>query len=312
MRFDLPRDHGERRPRPADAPLRRLDPPGPADSADPAAAERAGYAGDGTGFALDRPLARLNGRPGRETPWDALGAFLADADANLPFISIDDAPARVRTAVAGGDRPWLVSVRDAPTDIQYVFAALDGGIGHGVERHEGWLTPEQLIRRVTRLEDPAQLNRADRERSRDAYTGRLHSSGRHATRFTGPDAFATAFVRALSHPAVRAVLDRPPHQLGPPRPAMIPIADLLGPDGHRFCAGFTLDPVGGSNSKARVQREQWAVERATGRVPTVPHPSASPITSFAGGDVVIPFGRRNSNEPFQVLTMFPNPKENAP
>ncbi|WP_146159510.1 hypothetical protein [Allonocardiopsis opalescens] len=269
-----------------------------------AQAARDAYRGDGTGFDLAAPLPALDGGDDT-TPWDELAAFRA-ADANLPPVPAGDAPGYIASAPA--DRPWLLSAKDSHPAIQYVFAALDGGAGHPTERHEGWLTADQLIRRVTRLEDPAQLDAAARARAVDAYTGRRHGCGPYATRFVGPDVFATAVVRAVGHPKTRGVLDGTYDPSDPARPIKLPISDLLGPDGHRFCEGYAIDPVNGSVADAIRLRRQWVVARA-GAPQATTAPTASPIGGFEGGTVSIAFkptvdGRRN-----QLATMFVNPRQ---
>ena len=68
----------------------------------------------------------------------------------------------------------------------------------------------------------------------------LISAASTSTRITDPDAFATAFARGVEHPKVREALDMAFDPRRMPRDVTVPIADLLGPDGHRYCTGWQL------------------------------------------------------------------------
>ena len=86
-------------------------------------------------------------------------------------------------------------------------------------------------------------------------TTRLIGARTTATRIADPDAFATAFVRGVEHPKVREALDRPFNSGNKPMQVAIPITDLLGPDGHRRCTGWRLEPVDGSMKTALDNRD---------------------------------------------------------
>jgi hypothetical protein len=92
-----------------------------------------------------------------ETPREALKRFDPER-AGLPRVSESDARTYIEARHA--DRPWLAAARDCSPEAQRVFAVLDQGGGHAHIRHEGWVTEEMNERRVTYLEDPAQLDPA--------------------------------------------------------------------------------------------------------------------------------------------------------
>lgn len=92
-----------------------------------------------------------------------------------------------------------------------------------------------------------------------------------------------------------------------PREVTIPIADLLGEDGHRFCTGWRLKPVDGSMNVARANREAWIAARAEGREAEVPEPRARPGPTFEGGIVAFLFKRNEVQERYEIATMFPRP-----
>jgi hypothetical protein len=163
--------------------------------------------------------------------------------------------------------------------------ALDAGGGHGHIRHEGWVTEEASMRRAAFLEDPAQLDHEKRYIGIDGLRNndQPHRCRSTSTRMTDPDAFATAFARGVEHPKAREALDMPfdPDRL--PRDVRVPIADLLGPEGHRYCTGWRLEPADGSMNTARANRDAWLAARAEGREPEVPEPQARPVPTFEGG-----------------------------
>jgi hypothetical protein len=79
-----------------------------------------------------------------------------------------------------------------------------------------------------------------------------------ATRVTDPAAFATAFKRGSEHPRVRTAVngEYPPDTY--PREASLPIASLIGGNGHRFCTGWILKPGQGESMKdAENRRREW-------------------------------------------------------
>lgn len=117
-----------------------------------------------------------------------------------------------------------------------------------------------------------------------------------ATRITDPDAFATAFARGVEHPKVREALDMPSDPRGKPREVTVPIADLLGADGHRYCTGWRLEPVDGSMNTAQANRDAWLAARAEGRKQDVPEPRVRPVPTFEGGEIVFTFERNYAEE----------------
>ncbi|MGI5226442.1 hypothetical protein [Actinoallomurus sp. CA-142502] len=247
---------------------------------------------------LDTPIA-----DDQPTPREVLGRF-APADAGLPEVTEREAADHIARYV--GERPWLACAADSDPAVQRVLVALDLGQGHALERHEGYADHERLRRRVTALEDPAQLDPAKRVAGIDGCKpgDRAHRCADTATAVQDPAAFATMFARAMEHPDIRDVLRRPfdPHA-NPPRVA-IPIEELLGPDGHRYCSGYRLLPVGGQIRAAMDCRDSWVDSRANDRDPDVPDPGAALVDSFDGGKVQFFFRARALRDGYEVSTMF--------
>lgn len=218
--------------------------------------------------------------------------------AGLPEVSREEAATYIAEHQA--DRPWLAPARDCSPDVQRVIVALDQGHGHAHIRHEGWVTEEMNERRVRYLEDPAQLDPDKREAGIDglAVSDLPHWCGRVATRITDPKAFATAFTHGVEHPDVRAALN----STGPrPEPVILPISEILGEDGYKSCSGWQLEPVNGSMSAARANRDAWAAGDHNR-----PEPRALPVETFEGGTVTFAF-RRSPVGGYEVSTMYVNP-----
>ena len=221
----------------------------------------------------------------------------------LPEVSKGDAARYVEAN--RGDRPWLNVVRHAPEDVRRVFAAIDQGGGHAQIRHEGWLSPEKSQLRVLGLQDPAQLDPAKRS---DGIDGLLpgdkpHYCATESSAIRDPTAFAAGFARGVEHPDVRSAIETPrvPGQQ-PPRPVVVPIADLLGPDGHRYCEGYRL--VGDDADIARRDRRTWLRETGAGELPSVPPPLIVPL-DFRGGDIEFRFKVNKAGSGYEIATMFP-------
>ncbi|MFL6077411.1 MAG: hypothetical protein ACJ73S_28955 [Mycobacteriales bacterium] len=253
---------------------------------------------------LDKPLAE-----GEPTAREVLDRF-DPRRANLPDLTPTDAVTYIETHAA--DRPWLASVRGHDTSVQRLFAALDQGQGHALERHEGYPPDSRLQRRVLYLEDPAQLDLTKRLAGEDAFKpGRDHKCADMATKIADPEAFATAFARGVEHPEVRAVLDRP-YRNGPlPDPVELPIAELLGDDGHRYCSGHRLRPVGGDMGAAVDCRAAWVEAYRQGREPVAPAPATERIPSFERGNVQFVFWPNRSKTGYEVFTMYVEPAKEA-
>jgi hypothetical protein len=208
-----------------------------------------------------------------------------------------------------GERPWLAATRDCRTEVQRLFAALDQGGGHAHIRHEGWVTEEMNRRRVAYLEDPAQLDPAKRAAGIDGLKQGeyLHRCRQTATRIVDPDAFATAFATGVEHPKVRAALEATFDPDYKPSPVQLPIGELLGPDGHRYCTGWRLEPVDGSMAAARKSREAWMATPPEKRASNVSEPMARPVETFEGGVAVFVFGHNSRGDGYEVVTMYPRP-----
>jgi hypothetical protein len=220
--------------------------------------------------------------------------------AGLPEVSREEAATYIAEHQA--DRPWLAPAADCSPDAQRVIVALDQGHGHGHIRHDGWVTEEMNERRVRNLEDPAQLDPQKREAHVDGVkTGdQLHRCGILATRITDPAAFATAIARATEHPEVRAALDSTSSFSVPVR---LPISDVLGEDGHKFCSGWQLEPVDGSMIEAAANRTAWAHGDRS-----VPEPKTRPVETFEGGTVTFTF-RPSAIGGHEINTVLINPPD---
>jgi hypothetical protein len=241
-----------------------------------------------------------------EAPRAELGRFDPERAA-LPSMSLEAAAKYIeqhRTA-----RPWLAKAAEASPEAGRIIAAMDSADGHGQIRHEGWVTEEANMRRAAYLEDPAQLDLAKRPLGIDGLRqdDQLHRCRSTATRITDPDAFATAIARGVEHPKVREALETAYDPDRRPREVTLPIVDLLGPEGHRRCTGWRLEPVDGSMSVARDNRDAWLAARAEGRKADVPEPRALPVPTFKGGDIVFAFARNDTEHRYEVVTMFPRP-----
>jgi hypothetical protein len=225
--------------------------------------------------------------------------------AGLPDMSIDSAAKYVEQHRAS--RPWLAMTDRASPEAARIIAAMDAAGGHAHIRHEGWVTEEANRCRVAYREDPAQLDRQQRHRSIDGlHAGdQRHRTGEVASRIADPDACATAFARGIQDPRVREALERPTNSGRRPSEVAISISDLLGPDGYRHCTGWRLEPVGENMDDALRDRGSWVGVRTGGRVATVSEPQASPVPTFQGGEIVFAFTRNNSEQRYEVVTMFP-------
>jgi hypothetical protein len=257
---------------------------------------------------------RVDGN-GESRPFKVDRVELAKFDlkrAGLPDMSIESAAKYIDEHRES--RPWLAMTDHASPEARRIIAAMDAAGGHAHIRHEGWVTEEANRRRVTRREDPAQLDPEKRERSIDGLrpNDSLHNCRTTATRIKDPDAFATAFVRGVEHPKVRAALDKPTGSSKWPGEVAIPISDLLGPDYDRLCKGWRLESGDGTMKAAVDKRDDWVKKRADGRTPDVLEPQATPVSTFSGGDIVFAFAPDGCEKRYEVVTMFPRPAHQQP
>jgi hypothetical protein len=229
--------------------------------------------------------------------------------AGLPDMSIESAAKYIDENRAS--RPWLAMADRACPEARRIIAAMDAAGGHAHIRHEGWVSEEANRRRVTHREDPAQLDPDKRALSIDGLrpNDKRHRCADIATRITDPDAFATAFARGVEHPKMRKTLDMAFNPADWPEAVMIPIADLLGPDGHDQCTGWRLKPVDGSVETAYAKRNEWVVERAEGRKPDLCEPEALPVSTFQGGVITFMFVGNETERRYEIMTMCPDPPE---
>ena len=171
--------------------------------------------------------------------------------AGLPNMSVESAAKYIDEHRAS--RPWLAMTDRASPEARRIIAAMDAAGGHAHIRHEGWVTEEANRRRVTHREDPAQLDPEKRELSIDGLrpNDKRHRCAGHRY----PD-HRSGCLRYRVRPWRRA--SQSPGGAGHgvqsgranPRQVAIPIADLLGPDGHGHCTGWRLEPVDGSMETA--------------------------------------------------------------
>jgi hypothetical protein len=255
-------------------------------------------------------------RQGAESGWDRsrrfdaprgeLAAFRAER-AGLPEVSSEEAGRYVERHRAG--RPWLQTAERASPEALRIIVAADQGGGHGHIRHEGWVTEQASMRRVAYLEDPAPLDPDKRRRGIDGLRpgSRHHICADLATRITDPDAFATALARGARHPAVHAALSTPHDRTSRPDPVWLPIADLLGKDGHKVCTGWQLEPAAGSAEAAVDNRWAWRTAMSQGRQPDVPEPAARPVPTFEGGTIVFVITHNRQRDGYEIATLFPQP-----
>jgi hypothetical protein len=227
--------------------------------------------------------------------------------AGLPDMSIDAAAKYVEEHRAS--RPWLAMTDRASPEARRIIAAMDAAGGHAHIRHEGWVTEEANRRRVTCREDPAQLDPDKRSLSIDGLrpSDKRHRCADIATRITDPDAFATAFTRAVEHPKMRKALDMAFSATDKPETVSVPIEDLLGPDGYKCCTGWQLKPVDGSKETAYDKRNAWVDVRAKGAKPDTGEPQAAPVPTFEGGLMTFLFTGNETERRYEIVTMCPEP-----
>lgn len=246
--------------------------------------------------------------PVGDTPREAIKGFRPER-AGLDPITGDEAKQYARAHVS--DRPWLNHAQYVGGDTARVLVAADRGGGHMLERHGSTVTPEMTEARAKRLEDPAIGDDAARTPGKDAFKRGQHACGDVATRIRDPHAFATCFVRGVEHPSVRATLDRPydPDD-SVPDPVTIPLADLLGPDGYKYCDGHRLEPVGGRLDAARDCRVAWADATDKGREPDVPEPTVTRMEpeEFRDAGVLFAFRPKRDRTGLEISTMYVEPR----
>jgi len=184
-------------------------------------------------------------------------------------------------------RPWLAVAANRDPLVQRVVAAVDRGRAHFLERHGPYTDDARLRRRVTGLEDRAPCPDI-------------------ATAFRDADAFAVALARAAEQPDVLAALRTPFDPDSRPERVSVPIESLLGPDGHRYCAGYRLEPVDGRQEAAMERRSAWLAARRVGQ-PAGDEPRCLPIETFEGGTVEILFQPNGANDGYEIATVFVDP-----
>ena len=212
--------------------------------------------------------------------------------AGLPDMSIESAAKYIDEH--RDSRPWLAMTDRASPEARRIIAAMDAAGGHAHIRHEGWVTEEANRRRVAYREDPAQLDPEKRSlgidglRQDDRLTGarpwppgspiRMHSPPRSSV--------ASSILKSRRRWTCRSTRVRRPDQVA------IPIAELLGPDGHRHCTGWRLEPVDGSMKTARRKARRLARGESRGARARRSRAASSASATFKDGDIIFAF-RRN-------------------
>ncbi|MEV0801969.1 hypothetical protein AB0I34_30015 [Kribbella sp. NPDC050281] len=204
--------------------------------------------------------------------------------------------------------PWLEPASHCDPVVQSVWASIDLTNGHGHIRH-GPMGDDQLYAdRVAHNEDPAQTDPIKRAQGIDGlYPNKQHHCARESTRIHDATAFAAAYLGALEHSAVKAAVDEPWHGSLPPKAVDIPIAELLGLGGHKFCSGFALkgDPV-----ESMVLRKQWLQARNAGAdLAGIPEPEAERIPSFEGGKIEVRFKANFADQRYELSTLYPKVRD---
>ena len=87
----------------------------------------------------------------------------------------------------------------------------------------------------------------------------------------------------------------------------MPIADLLGSNGHKVCTGWQLDPVAGSIRTAVENRRAWRAAIAEGRRPDVPEPRARPVPTFEGGKIAFIISHNRQQTGYEITTLIAQP-----
>jgi hypothetical protein len=94
-----------------------------------------------------------------------------------------------------------------------------------------------------------------------------------------------------------------------PRPVQVPVDELLGSGGHRYCTGWQLEAVDGKMNLARKCRDAW-IGTPEKRAHGLPEPKARPVETFESGMAVFVIGHKTEGDGYEVATMYPRPPEN--
>lgn len=231
-----------------------------------------------------------------------------DPDAEVEKVDqrhVDEANAVAYIATNKEQRPWLAPASDCEPAVQTIYASLDQGSGHAHVRHGPMGDDIMYANRVARLKDPAQPDRELRTQSVDGFQAPdLHYCAEFATRVHDVRAFAAVVAVLSEDPKVRQALESDWDDIQP-GPVAIPIAEVLGPNGHEFCSGFRLK---GDWPQSKLDRKQWARARAAGQdLSDLPEPQAERIPTFEEGRFVIMFKRNNSMRQYEINTIVAEP-----
>lgn len=229
----------------------------------------------------------------------------------LPVVTSHEAAHYLATANLD-QRPWLRPAAHASPEAKRVIAAVDQGDGHHLQRHEGAAAGDAARSRVERLHDPANPDAASRGRADDGIltdpdTGapRRHRCNAEATAISDPDAFAAAVAGSSQHPVVKDALTRPYDPDDKPGQVSLPIAEVLGPNGHLFCEGYRLTPIDGSLDRAMANRAEWVKAQRDGTPTDATGPRSEKIDTFEGGRITIFFKPRPDLTGYEIRTLYP-------
>lgn len=145
--------------------------------------------------------------------------------------------------------------------------------GHGPQRHEGQITPEQLDARARLKYDPETGTRTDK------YTGKNHKCGDHATKINSEEGYlaAEAHMRNTSKFKQDAAQGKPDIKVD------APLEDIYGTDYTSHVSGRSI----------------------TAPWPDTTAPTA--LTDFTDGKMLAIY-KRDTAGTYHLVTLYPNPK----
>lgn len=222
--------------------------------------------------------------------------------------TIDERNAVAYIAAHKDSKPWLAPAARCEPVVQSIYASIDLTGGHAHIRHGPMGTDQMYANRAAFNEDPAQSDPIMRAQGIDGLAPhKKHYCARESTRIHDVNAFAAAYVGALEYPAVKAALEQewvPGVHLDQ---VPVPIVDLLGVDGHKFCSGFRLK---GDWETAKAARKEWIRARAANEDLTgLTEPEVERIATFEGGDILVTFKGNAQKKCYEIVSMWPQPAD---
>ncbi len=196
-------------------------------------------------------------------------------------------PLEVESANGPGNRPATLGPHvggsagnNNQDDKLYVKSRISdlGKQGHGPQRHEGQVTPLQLDDRVVKGIDPVSGTMTD------AYTGKTHLVGRHASKVTSEEAYVKSADHITSTKLYNDVL-----------------TSANKSNAKVFSVETPLKEIYGSSYGAHVQGKT--------RLGTKSDPRGVVDTDFTNGNMKAVF-KQDSSGNYNLLTMYPEPSPN--